>query len=210
MSVNSNMLARDEEEAGVGIAACCLFTFRKHLGSKIPPEEKLSFQLSQCHLFPVCCNFILSSFSAWLHPIISLWICCTVLWSHLCCIFLLSDAETELNKSWYIFICWFSMCRLVWTDFFLVSFKKKLRYQELFIQTKQKPLGCCHYLTLATVTHQILKNSTLATKIFVIGFAMCKKCFMVWIYFVVFMNWTKWWFFKVWEVLSPALFLAVN
>lgn len=91
---------------------------------KLPPEEKLSFQLSQSHLFPVCCNFILSSFSAGLHLLISLWICCTVLWSHLCCIFLLSDAETELNKSWYIFICWFSMCRLVWTDFFLVSFKK--------------------------------------------------------------------------------------
>lgn len=78
----------------------------------------------QCHLFSVCFNFILSSFSAWLHLIISLWICCTVLCSHLCCIFLLSDAETELNKSWYIFICWFSMRRLVWTDFFWFLLRK--------------------------------------------------------------------------------------
>lgn len=61
MSVNSSMLALDEKKAGVGIAAFCLMLPPETIWiPKLTPEEKLSFQLLQCHL-PFECALTLSS-----------------------------------------------------------------------------------------------------------------------------------------------------
>lgn len=118
------MVGIDEKKAGVGIADFCLIYLQKASGFQNSSWGE-AFTVSPP--FSVCFNFFLFSLSLWLHHIISLyicWICCTVPCSHLCCISLLSETETELNKSWYIFNCWFSMCRLVWTDFFFFSLRK--------------------------------------------------------------------------------------
>lgn len=137
MSVNSSMLALDEKKSGVGIAAFCSIYLQKTSGfqNSLLRSFHSSFQWR---------NFIFSSLSAWLHLIISLLIffliCCTVLCSHLCCIFLLSETETELNKSWYIFICWFSMCRLVWKDFFFQFLLRKTEIPRIVHSNKTEAL----------------------------------------------------------------------
>lgn len=60
MSVNSRMFALDEKKAGIGIAAFCLMLPPESIWIPKPtPEEKLLFQLLQCHL-PFHCALTLS------------------------------------------------------------------------------------------------------------------------------------------------------